>query len=78
LRVSRSWETTVQSAHYERLVRRLRQRIFGYTGEKSEQASRVLVKMLARIPKTPEPVDQWGARPSDRRMLARHGICWGD
>lgn len=23
-------------------------------------------------------VDEWGATAEDRRMLARHGMCWGD
>lgn len=66
---------------YERLVRRLRQRIFDYYDESEEKglkASRILSKALSKIKRKPLPVDQWGATSQDRRQLAQHGICWGD
>lgn len=67
----------------ERLVRKLRQRIFDYyeeSEEKGEKASRILEKALAKLATLPrdEKIDQWGATADDRRQLARHGICWGD
>lgn len=70
-------------AQAERLVLRLRQRIFDYYEEseaKGQKASRVLEKALARQARhKPSPkTDQWGATAADRRMLARHGMAWGD
>lgn len=67
----------------ERLVRRLRQRIFDYydeSFEKGEKASRILEKALKRVKKyTPPPsTDRWGATAEDRRMLYGHGLTWGD
>ena len=67
--------------NYEKIVRGIRQRIFNYydeSEEKGQKASRVLSKALSRVPKTPLKVDQWGATAADRRMLARHGMAWGD
>lgn len=67
--------------NYEKLVRRIRQRIFDYYDEsetKGQKASRILEKALGRIPRAPRPVDPFGATAEDRRMLARHGITWGD
>lgn len=70
-------------AQLERLIRRIRQRIFGYydvseaTGQK---ASRVLETALRRAaPLRPSAaVDQFGATAADRRALAAHGMTWGD
>jgi len=67
--------------NYERLVRQIRQRIFKYYDESEEKglkASRILSRSISKVKRTPEPVDQWGATASDRRMLARHGMAWGD
>lgn len=67
----------------EKLIRRIRQRIFNYYDEsesKGEKASRLLKKALHRAAKLrPLPsTDQWGATAQDRRDLARHGIAWAD
>lgn len=70
--------------NYEKIVRGIRQRIFKYydeSEEKGQKATRILhrakEKMLTQRKDT-TVVDQWGATAADRRMLARHGICWGD
>jgi hypothetical protein len=66
---------------YEKIVRQLRQRIFGYYEEseaKGQKATLVLEKAIAHIPRTQPTVDQWGATAKDRRMLAAHGMAWGD
>lgn len=67
--------------NYEKIVRGIRQRIFNYydeSEEKGQKASRILNKALSCVPKTPLKCDQWGATAEDRRMLARHGMAWGD
>lgn len=67
--------------NYEKIVREIRRRIFDYydeSEEKGQKATRVLHRAMSKVPKTPLPTDQWGATAEDRRMLARHGICWGD
>jgi hypothetical protein len=69
--------------NYERLVRRIRQRIFDYYEEseaKGEKASRILAKAIKRkVAQYPPPkVDEWGATAADRRMLASHGLAWMD
>jgi len=71
--------------NYEKIVRGIRQRIFNYydeSEEKGQKATRILIrakaKMLQNRTKTPLKVDQWGATAADRRMLARHGMAWGD
>ena len=68
---------------YEKLVRRLRQRIFDYEDEseaKGLKASRILRKAITKMcANRPAPkTDQWGATAEDRRMLAAQGIAWGD
>ena len=69
--------------NYELLVRRLRRRIFDYYDQSESmglKAQRILgkaiTKMVANYP--PPKTDQWGATAEDRRMLASHGITWGD
>lgn len=66
--------------NYERIVRRLRQRIFDYPEVQETKASRVLQKAITRkvAAYPPAPVDRWGATTEDRRMLARHGVVWSD
>lgn len=68
---------------YEKLVRRIRQRIFDYPEEKDTKASRVLhraigIKVALDRRLNPPKTDQWGATTQDRAMLARHGMAWGD
>lgn len=70
-------------AQAERLVRHIRQRIFIYYDEsetKGEKASRLLARALKRIKnlQPPPKTDQWGATAEDRRVLASHGMAWGD
>lgn len=69
-------------AKYERLVRRLRQRIWDYDGTPKEaQAARILTRAIAiqsRLSPSVMSTDQWGATIEDRRILESHGICWGD
>lgn len=67
----------IKNAKYARIVRRLRQRIFTYEGDK---ADRILKRAIAlEVSSRPAPeIDQWGATAEDRRQLARHGIAWGD
>jgi len=69
----------------QKLVRCLRQRIFDYYDEseaKGLKATRILSKALKRLSieraKHPPKTDQWGATADDRRLLAAHGIAWGD
>lgn len=65
-----------QLAKYERLVRRMRQRIFQYEDAgRLDQASRVLSKAITRMVAAypPKKRDQWGFTADERRALARHG-----
>ncbi len=72
--------TPERLARYEKLIRRLRQRIFDYPEGKADRVLRraigIKVAMDRRL--NPPKTDQWGATAQDRSMLGRHGICWGD
>lgn len=70
-----------RSQRYERLVRRIRQRIFDYDDNKEVKASRVLRRAITiYVSNRPDTTvyAQDGSTHADRVALAKHGIAWGD
>lgn len=80
--MQRHAEKQKRYAKWDKLIIRLRRRIFDYweeSEEKGEKASRILSRAIAKkVANRVSETDQWGATSEDRRLLARHGIAWGD